>query len=970
MGPSKPAFPEGSPPIPSGPRAQRTGPSSKQWINPALKNRVPESPKSNRSQGLAQPQSSGFRSESTQPERQVDFDRRPRSSDAKADIQIPITGSFRDLHPADSSQESGKTDCRPQSAGSSWEKNQKLSVVTDPVKVENTAENPNKEAADVHQPADEDPLDKDVTMTTEDEVKLKSQQVHTINVPIIRVSLPRKQQKRALLDQSSESDDDEEFGEEIESEMRELEAKLKRLEGIQDSVPLDAIKRHAIISLEAATRILREPEGLQNMVGPIPHHQDNSEGGKVSPETQPQQTPKDEDKTQKAEEEANLSQKVLPTVPEPVVASSATSAVAPAAPSADAQDNKAEETPSITPSADEIKPKIDDGDVVMEDAPVAGQSEPATLPPVAQPNGTSTSQKQSPSPGEEAQPPKRGSRSDSSPPSAEDDDETEIEDFDLQSIDIVRTHGPTPPIESLPYFGEKPWYEDSGFIKSMDAPQLDLNNFILNKLRNEAQALLGQQTQSKKIYAGNYEGYLRFTMSDDPLAVKSREKFSPSTIETSGQKPGFSVEPKPESTRRSRYASERDLERILEESRRVEDEKRERQLRAEKEKYRTEKEAMLPDQYQTLQERENEFYTDVAGFVEAEKIVAAWELLPPVDNFTEEETAIFEKAYLEFPKQWGRVSEPLAHRDFGTSIQFYYLKKEKEELNLKEKLKKRPRQRKKGRGKQRSSALVSELGNGDNENEEMQETGENNESRGRRPPRRAAAPTFNSEATPATDGEGGTPTGTPGRRGGAKAEGSSEKPERKRRGRQAAKDKEPKQPRATPTLAAAPPTAAKGNRSRSSSRAHGPDWVAQQQQSNEVPRLATHPELAPSGVSIAPTTMQTSFPQVQPLLSPERGIASALQGSLLDMAPPPLRPDPLQQPPVTMLDLNPTEGPDRKSGTQPSSYWSVPEATEFPLLLRSFGSDWGAIASHMRTKTAVMVGGFSRSSHVNSFLLG
>ncbi|KAI1350810.1 hypothetical protein F5Y01DRAFT_139962 [Xylaria sp. FL0043] len=68
---------------------------------------------------------------------------------------------------------------------------------------------------------------------------------------------------------------------------------------------------------------------------------------------------------------------------------------------------------------------------------------------------------------------------------------------------------------------------------------------------------------------------------------------------------GLNPEPKPEHTRRSRYASERDLERVLEESRKIEDEKRERQLQAEREKHRTDKEAMIPRQYQTDQEREN-----------------------------------------------------------------------------------------------------------------------------------------------------------------------------------------------------------------------------------------------------------------------------------------------------------------------------------------------------------------------------
>ena len=42
-------------------------------------------------------------------------------------------------------------------------------------------------------------------------------------------------------------------------------------------------------------------------------------------------------------------------------------------------------------------------------------------------------------------------------------------------------------------------------------------------------------------------------------------------------------------------------------------------------------------------------------------------------------------------------------------------------------------------------------------------------------------------------------------------------------------------------------------------------------------------------------------------------------------------------------------------GTGTSSYWSVPESTDFPKMLDHFGTDWQAIASHMTSKTSVMV---------------
>ncbi|KAI1317442.1 hypothetical protein F5Y16DRAFT_392754 [Xylariaceae sp. FL0255] len=49
------------------------------------------------------------------------------------------------------------------------------------------------------------------------------------------------------------------------------------------------------------------------------------------------------------------------------------------------------------------------------------------------------------------------------------------------------------------------------------------------------------------------------------------------------------------------------------------------------------------------------------------------------------------------------------------------------------------------------------------------------------------------------------------------------------------------------------------------------------------------------------------------------------------------------------------ESSDPNLDGEKTSYWSIREASEFPSLLRTFGSDWGAIASHMGTKTPIMV---------------
>ncbi|KAH8677772.1 hypothetical protein BX600DRAFT_136927 [Xylariales sp. PMI_506] len=943
-GPSKAPFAEANAPIPSGPRAQRPGPSSKQWINPSLK-KAPDSPQMNRSQSFAQPRFQGFRPDSSSSDQSPEVERRPRSSDAKADSQLSDSVQSRGPHSDDMGNDD-RFDRRPRSAGSSFERDYRSRVSPSLMSGQD----------DVHA------RDLDKVQLKEEAIDHDKQRMY--RKPVLRVSrprfaLPRKQVQASVVDQSSESDD-EDLGDIIEAQLSDAEGSLRKLEGVADPVPMDAIVRHAIISLEAANRLVTESEGLAAMIGPLPIV--------IKPvKEEPAKSDIQEDQKlplakSEAPQEAMVALEDKPAVPVVVKVPDAPKPAPEELPHPSIEHDVEMVPPDDQPAVDSKPNKTDVEDVVMEDSEVPGKSGPSLRPPSRKPNGGASPKSQRSSAYPETEPPPlkgRSKRGTSTPSPADDDDETDIEDIDLQTVETVRVHNNTPPLDSLPDFDEKAWIDDRAFVKSLDLPKTSLDNFILKRMRDQTWEEESEQQKQRKIYAGDYEAYIRFTMSDDPVAVKSREKFTyvPGAPEPPAQKPGLAETPKPESTRRSRYASERDLERVLEESRRVEDEKRERQLRAEKERYRSEKEAVIPDQYQTQEEMENDFYIDETGFIRPEKTVAAWEVLPPVDNFAEEEVARFEKAYLEFPKQWGRVADGVASRDFGTCIQFYYLKKEKTELNLKEKLKKRPRQRKTrgGRGKQRSSALVSELGNGDNENEENQETGENGE---RRRPRRAAAPTFNSEATPATDGESATGTSTPSRRGaGAKSGDGTEKPERKPRGRRA-KEKQDKQTRANQTLAAAPASTTKGNRSRSASQVQPAEWTIQQPAQTEAPRpMQQQYEQSPGGVPVPVVTMQPPFATTRPLLSPERTVpASAAAATLPDaMGPPPLRPEPPQPIVMAPFDINQPLLMDRKSGNQPSSYWSVPEATEFPNLLKSFGSDWAAIAGHMRTKTAIMV---------------
>ncbi|KAM0564514.1 hypothetical protein ACHAPJ_000728 [Fusarium lateritium] len=523
-----------------------------------------------------------------------------------------------------------------------------------------------------------------------------------------------------------------------------------------------------------------------------------------------------------------------------------------------------------------------------------------------------------------------------STPSQVDDDETESEDDSFMNLDTVRQYMTTPPIDSLPDYSCKPWDKDRDFLSTLDSDPA-MNDFILEHLDKMHLEKSAEQEHDRRIYADNYIRYLDFTTSSDPAAVKSRGKFSVSTgIEVTGT---VTPEPKHEGSGRGRrFATERDLERVLQASMREDEERRERELRMQQEKYRTDKEAVIPDMIWTQEEKDDIKYIDKTGFTPVDRLVSAWRVLPPVNNYTEEEANLFEKRYLEAPKQWGRVAEAIPNRDFGSCIQYYYMNKK--DLNLKEKLKKQPKRRRKGKAKQRSSALVSELGNGDGETEENHDTGENGE---RRRPRRAAAPTWGFEQPPA-DTENSTPNATPGRRGGSAKVDHPEKVDGRKR-RRGLKEKEPKAPKANQTLAAAPGPG-KG-RSRSNSRAlntDGPSSVPP----TEAHRLPTQFEQPPAGMQ-PPFSVQQQQP-IQTLERPQP-IASSISEV---MAAPSLRPDPPPQPAMATFNLahQPSE---RKAPTQASSYWSVSESNDFPQLLRSFGNDWTGIAAHMGSKTAVMV---------------
>lgn len=681
----------------------------------------------------------------------------------------------------------------------------------------------------------------------------------------------------------------------------------------------------------------------------------------VQPEPQPEPEPKMEDTTKPTVEMAPAApETTLPTVEEAAKEAKEDEATKPAEVPAPEP-----EKPSETPRGEQVEvtaekpmdskpsePLVEKAVEPQLQKPSDEVAENPSETPIEKPETTSNEHLAAepvsmavPSPNAVLQTTETGSKPPSTP-SQVDDDETESEDDSFMNISAIRQSMSTPPIDSLPDFGCQPWHEDREFMRSLDSDP-GIYDFVMEHLDRLHLEKTAEQERDRKIYADNYVRYLDFTASNDPAAVKSRGKFSTSTAEGTG---AVTPEPKHEGSGRGRrFATERDLERVLQASMREDEERKERELRMQQEKYRTDKDAVIPDMIWTQEEKDNVKYLDHSGFTPVDRLVASWRVLPPVNNFSEEEAGLFEKRYLEAPKQWGRVADGIPHRDFSACIQYYYMNKK--DLNLKEKLKKQPRRRKKGgRGKQRSSALVSELGNGEGETEENHETGENGE---RRRPRRAAAPTWGFEQ-PAVDTDNSTPSATPGRRGASAKGDHPEKVDGRKRGRKA-KDKDAKAHKTNQTLAAAP-APGKG-RSRSNSRALNTE--TQPPAPAEVHRLPTQFEQQPSGI-------QPPFPvqQQQPMQTMDRPQPIAAPSSISEvMAAPSLRPEPPPQPAITTFNLAQPQ-PERKAPTQASSYWSVSESNDFPHLLRSFGSDWTGIAAHMGSKTAVMVSSHMFESHL------
>lgn len=374
--------------------------------------------------------------------------------------------------------------------------------------------------------------------------------------------------------------------------------------------------------------------------------------------------------------------------------------------------------------------------------------------------------------------------------------------------------------------------------------------------------------------------------------------------------------------RRSRYTSEYSLEQALKKSQET---AKAEQLQREREAAQAKRD---PDKEADLLEMlsghtcGNLTFKDTTYRRDADLAVAYWQLQPPPDDFTQEEHKTMIENFRAYPKKWGKIAQALHGRTYKDCINHYYATKWDKEF--KPKTKARAKSRAKGSAKLagtakslRANHLLNDVGVDVYGAEDAAAPLVSRTTGGR--PKRAAAPTTfeggeKKAARPAGPGEQNSEKVARKSKGAPRSSGNQRKS-----GRQAARQR-----------SASPPKPEAGLEVRQ------PDLGPAERYMPTIRDLAAGPPGMASIHSIPPPTMTMHTAQdmrygtVQDLIAPAPGLSG-----LGDMR-------------------NPLASQSARAG--PSSYWSVQETTKFPEYLETFGTDWQAIATHMGSKSATMVG--------------
>ena len=499
----------------------------------------------------------------------------------------------------------------------------------------------------------------------------------------------------------------------------------------------------------------------------------------------------------------------------------------------------------------------------------------------------------------------------------------------------------TPPLESLPYLSDGPSTPFSDLEDLRE--QIDFQGII--------DAEIAEELTSRMRFEGIEESKIRSKFAQDykswRLAVETMEdqKRAQNGALSVPDTPAIQVAqalPTIEGRRPGRNISQFDVERVLEESKLSANEEEQKRQREAQNSGHKAREASIPCML-TQGEVQELSFVDTTNKVESKDASMLLGYEPKVDDFSSDEHQLFIDAFLAEPKKFGAIARRIPNRTYQECIQHYYLTKQ--DGQYKERFNSRARRGRgkgagvrggSGRPKAAPSSLLSNSFGDDPAVVAVTESGR---------PRRFAAPTFGISH----DGETPLQATTPGRRtvSGNKVEAggeTAEKPAGKRNKTGPPKDKVPRKGKAP--LLAPGPSPQKIERESTRGRSKEPKL----ENEHQLEEMKTAEFLASLSNTQTPagSGLQTSTE-----------LWSASQPAVVNAS------SNMHKPQFTAQEQF---QPQAKGGPPTSSYWSVPEQTDFNNFIHVFGTNWQAIADHMKTKTQTMVAIFAFPIHLFAFL--
>ncbi|KAI7465665.1 hypothetical protein KC351_g14866, partial [Hortaea werneckii] len=543
-------------------------------------------------------------------------------------------------------------------------------------------------------------------------------------------------------------------------------------------------------------------------------------------------------------------------------------------------------------------------------------------------------------------PPTNSSGSDEGPealtPKGEEGTDVEIRNDDDERAQVQarrERRRPSPEIITLPYLvKDAQRFPVSEVVEETSVRQADTRDDVFVALRQEAEDEDRLEEHVEMTFKELYRRWRQeceiFDKERDALDRMERQQSAEPEVEMQPP-PAPPVNPIEQGRRLHKFSSEYEIEKVLKESEetaRLEQERLDRETK--KLQADMEKEARVPDQ-QTKEKFMRGAFVDANRLRAPEELTMAFSYEPQPDTFTEEEQRIFIAAFKETPKKWGEIASLLPDRTYKDCIHHYYANKWDGRFrdNRTRKFKGNGRRGRGGKGvlRGKGSAAMADM------TSKAEDLGPPNVSESGRPKRAAAPTTFGEKELDAKNAlTNPSPAKKPGPGGKQEANGEpvSDRPGKRRKGTGEKPGRKPKNQQPLAQLAAAPSAAASPNKS----------FLPQHQHHQHQHAVPSKEELA-RAQSIEDAALLTGFQSGQHGMMPREPQMVYHHHEPFVPAPP----------------MNEDTGPPKATSHMPpsktsaSSYWSVPEQTDFAKYIAHFGTDFAAIAGHMGTKTQTMI---------------